>query len=233
MKVMDRPPMIAGLYRYVRNGVASEPRKTLTEIPRSLALNPRYRDEFLFLAGDEASGRDLESFGIEVSRVFADAPEDVRRDAAHKMKHWMCLWAIQEYGEVLWVDWDTVCLRWPDADFWSWCRRYGTPKFVLIPNYWATVNCAVYYANAVWADAMERSFQARVPEPNDELLWRSVLPEDIVQRPEFWWGDRVMNIWKPEEVERVTPATYFAHVRYFEYAELLRREAVAAEAGGV
>ncbi len=101
---MDRPPMIAGLYRYVRHGVASEPRQTLAEIPRSLEVNPRYRDELLFLAGDEDSARVLASFGLEVFRVFTDAQEHVRPDAAHKMKHWVCLWTIREFGEVLWVD---------------------------------------------------------------------------------------------------------------------------------
>ncbi len=226
--------MIAGLYRYVRNGVASEPRKTLAEIPRSLEVNPRYRDELLFLAGDEASAGDLASFGLEVFHVFTDAPEHVRRDAAHKMKHWMCLWAIREFGEVLWVDRDTVCLRWPDDGFWSWGRRFGTPKFVFIPNYWATVNCAVYYVDAGWAEAMERSFGARVEEPNDELPWRSVLPENVARYPYFGWGNRVVNVWAPEEVSRLTSATYFAHVREFGYVEPVRRRRaeVAAGAGG-
>ncbi len=225
--------MIAGLYRYVRGGVVSEPRKTLSEIPQSLAHNPRYHEELTILAGDRASARDLQRLGLTVSRVFSDAPEDVRRDAAHKMKHWMCLWGVREFGEVLWVDWDTVCLRWPDDHFWSWCRRHETPKFVFIPNYWATVNCAVYFVNDVWADAMVQSLRADVSEPNDELLWTSVLPQDVVLRPEFWWGNRVVNVWTPKEVERVTERTYFAHVRRFEFADALRRRmSVLAAAGG-
>ncbi len=134
----------------------------------------------MVLAGDTWSARRLEGFGLEVARVFDDAPAEIHQDAAHKMKHWMCRWALRTYGEYLWVDWDTVLLRPPDAGFWDWCRAHGTPKFIHIPGYWATVNCGVYYAGAGWAEAMDRSFSAEVAEPNDELLWASVLPTDVV-----------------------------------------------------
>ena len=140
------------------------------------------------------------------------------------MKHWMCAWALKEFGEFLWVDWDTVMLRPPDRDFWAWCRACGTPKFVQIPNYWATVNCGVYYSGASWLEAMHQSFEARVSEPNDELLWASVLPGDVASRPEFWWGERVAQVWTRADFQAVGTRTYFAHVKHLEWAEELRGE---------
>jgi hypothetical protein len=134
----------------------------------------------------------------------------------------MCLWALRTFGEFLWVDWDTVALREPDQEFWSFCRADGTPKFIRIPNYWATVNCGVYYAGAAWADRMERSLSAPVGNPNDELLWRSVLPECVTELSEFWWGDRIVNVWTEAEFERVTPRTVFAHVSDLAWAASLR-----------
>lgn len=220
---MNSPPMIAGLYRYVRGGRSSLPLRTLEEIPRSLFVNPWYRDALLFLAGDEDSARDLESFGLRVRRVFADAPKAVHQDAAHKMKHWMCLWAVREFGEALWVDWDTVSLRRPDEEFWAWSRAHETPKFIHIPGYRATVNGGVYYACAAWAEAMERGFAAKVAKPNDELLWASVLPEDVTARPEFWWGQRAVNLWMRDDFRLVDKSTYFAHVRMLSWSDELRR----------
>lgn len=215
-------PMIAGLYPYTRGGVTHPPTVTLAEIPVSLRVNPSYRDELLVLAGDTASARALERFGLAVHRVFDDAPPDIRRDTAHKMKHWMCRWALEEYGAFLWVDWDTVLLRRLDEAFWSWCREKGTPKFVYIPDYWATVNCGVYFASSEWAAAMDQSFAAAVSEPNDELLWASVLPTDVRGRPEFWWGDRVAQIWTRDDFAHVGAETYFAHVKHLEWADELR-----------
>ena len=220
-------PMIAGLYPRTRGGVASRPKRTLREIPASLDINPAYRENLIVLAGDHASSAQLKSLGLRVRRVFHDAPGDVRRDAVHKMKHWMCLWALREFGEFLWVDWDTVMLRSPDEGFWAACRERGTPKFIRIPNYWATVNCGVYYANDGWADAMERSFTTRVSEPNDELLWASVLPSDVRERGEFWWGGQVAHIWDECDFAAVTESTYFAHVRRLNWAERLRALAPA------
>jgi len=219
------PPMIAGLYPYVRGGVVHPPKVTLSEIPASLAANPSYRDDLLVLAGDRTSAAQIEAFGLRVHRVFDDAPSTVRIDAAHKMKHWMCRWALEEYGEFLWVDWDTVLLRPPDESFWAWCRAHGTPKFVHIAGYWATVNCGVYYAGHGWAEAMDRSFDAAVGEPNDELLWASVLPADIAGRPEYWWGHRVAQVWTRDDFARVSPGTYFAHVKHLEWAGDLRKAA--------
>ena len=221
-------PMIAGLYPYVRGGVASPPTVTLSEIPLSLETNRAYRSELLVLAGDEVSADHLRSFGLSVHRVFEDAPAEVRRDTAHKMKHWMCLWALREFGEFLWVDWDTVMLRAPDHQFWEASRAARTPKFVWIESYWATVNCGVYYACAKWLEAMERSFEASVSEPNDELLWASVLPPDVRTRPEFWWGDRVVHVWTADDMHHITPQTYFAHVKQLDWGEAIRERQRAA-----
>lgn len=215
-------PMIAGLYPYTRDGVTYSPKVTLQEIPTSLQVNPSYRDDLLILAGDQRSADHLTSFGLHVHRVFDDAPDEIHRDTAHKMKHWMCLWALREFGEFLWIDWDTVLLRPPDEDFWAYCRSAGTPKFVHIPNYWATVNCGVYYTSDAWLPEMKRSFDAEVSEPNDELLWTAVLPADVTERGEFWFGDRVVNIFTDADFNVVTQRTYFAHVKHLDWAERLR-----------
>ncbi len=221
------PPLISGLYPYTRGGVRQSPRVTLAEVPLSLRVNPTYARDLVVLAGDEESARQLGANGLSVHRVFDDAPTDIHGDSAHKMKHWMCRWALREFGEFLWVDWDTVLLRPPDAAFWSWCCAHPTPKFIRIPGYWATVNCGVYYANAAWSDAMDRSFDAAVSEPNDELLWAAVLPTDVTDRPEFWWGGRAVNVWNDADFRLVGPETYFAHVRDLRWAAALRRSVSA------
>lgn len=221
------PPLIAGLYFYCRDGARRFPARTAAELPQSLRVNPGYRDRLVVYAGDHEAAQLLEKHGLTVHRVLDDAPESVRRDSAHKMKHWMCLQALEEFGEYLWVDWDTVLLRPLDDALWDRCRASGTPKFVRIANYWATVNCGVYYCPGSWAERLRESFDAPVSEPNDELLWRSVLPADVLDRPEFWWGEWVENIWSEAEFARVGPATYFAHVKELGWAEDLRRRAAS------
>lgn len=218
-------PMIAGLYQYARGGIVNPPSVTLAETVESLVVNPAYRTDLTVLAGDPFCAGALEGFGLRVAHVFEDAPPDVVRDSAHKMKHWMCRWALREFGEFLWVDWDTVMIRPPDAAFWEWCRSAGTPKFIRIPNYWATVNCGVYYAGSFWADSMDRSFQNPVTEPNDELMWASVLPDDVTARPEFWWGKRARHIQSPKYFDEIGPDCYFAHVKELHWAPELRRRA--------
>jgi hypothetical protein len=215
------PPLIAGLYPYTRGGVTSPPRVVLQEIAQSLQINPSYRTDLLVLAGDKDSARILEGFGLRVHRSFDDAPEAIHRDTAHKMKHWMCMWALQEFGEFLWVDWDTVLLRPLDEGFWSLCESSPTPRFVWIEDYWATVNCGVYYASREWLPAMERSFDAQVTEPNDELLWASVLPADVRAQERFWWGDRVVQISDERDFAKITASTYLAHVKHLEWAKAL------------
>ena len=218
------PPLIAGLYFYCRDGSRSFPGMTLSEIEQSLRVNPSYREQLVIYAGDRESAGLLSQHGLRVHRVLDDAPPAVHRDAAHKMKHWMCLQALEEFGEFLWVDWDTVLLRDLDTAFWEWCRTAGTPKFIRIDNYWATVNCGVYYCPAGWRGALIESFGAQVERPNDELLWRTVLPADVVERPEFWWNGRVENIWSEDEFSRLVPHSYFAHVKELAWAESLREK---------
>jgi len=219
---MSTPPLIAGLYPYTRNGVTRPPRFTLAEIPESLRVNPWYRERLTVLAGDRTSAEHLRGFGLRPTRIFDDAPPEIQRDAAHKMKHWMCRWALREFGEALWVDWDTVTLKDPDDALWARCRSSPTPRFIRIPGYWATVNCGVYYVPSSWAEAMDASFGAAVEEPNDELLWRAVLPRDVIDRAEFWWAGEAAHVEKMADFEQVGPTAYFAHIKKLGWADALR-----------
>lgn len=216
------PPMITGLYPYARGGAVHRPEVTLSEIPESLLVNPSYRDNLIILAGDQVSASQLRKHDLQVYRIFDDAPEAIQVNAAHMMKHWMCRWALGEFGEFLWVDWDTVMIKYPDDCFWTRCREHGTPKFVHIQNYWATVNCGIYYADSSWSESMSRSFYANVSEPNDELLWASVLPKDVDVRPEYWWGGHVVNLWNCADFDLITKETYFAHVKDLGWADKIR-----------
>lgn len=217
--------MIAGLYPYSRGGQTLRPVVTLREIPESLMVNPLYRERLIVLAGDRVSADQLAGFGLTVHRVFDDAPAWVHADAAQLMKHWMCRWALDELGECLWVDWDTVCIREPDHALAERVRASATPRFIRIPDYWATVNCGVYYVPGAWADAMDRSFEAIVSEPNDELLWRSVLPSDVRQRAEFWWDSEAVHVEQEDEIVGVGSSAYFAHVRRLDWAQAIRARA--------
>lgn len=220
---MSTPPLIAGLYPYVRDGKYHSPYVTLREIPQSLKVNPWYRDELVVLAGDKDSACQLEEFGLDVHRVFDDAPASVQHDMAHKMKHWMCMWAAREFGEFLWVDWDTISLRRPDQRLWEWCRFSKTPKFIRIPGYWATVNCGVYYGNADWADAMEQSFGYEVSEPSDELLWTAVLPSDVRRRPVYWWNNLVVHVQNHDQLCWIDESVYFIHTADLGWADAARK----------
>ena len=62
---------------------------------------------------------------------------------------------------------------------------------------------------------MEKSFSAQVEIPNDELLWKSVLPDDVRNRKEFWLNDYVVNIWTEDDFKDVTENTYFLHLKDF------------------
>ena len=211
-----------GLYPYTRGGVTTTSPRILLEIDASLRINRWEEEGVLFLAGDEWAAGELHARGLPVTHIFTDAPAAIHRDAAHKMKHWMCLWALREFGEFLWVDWDVICLQRPDVPFWDWARSFETPKFIFIPNYWATVNCAVYYACATWADIMEESFVAEVSQPNDELLWSTILPTDVTTRIEFWWDNRVFNIWNKPDYSLMNANAYFCHVRNFNDVEKIK-----------
>jgi hypothetical protein len=223
---MDRalnPPLIAGLFSVQKKGQSTISTKMVNEIRHSLATNPWYREKLLFLAGDSACAKVLEGFDLPVYKVFDDAPSSIHREAAFRMKHWMVFWMLKKFGEVVWIDWDTINLIYPDDFFYAFCRSYDTPKFVYIPGYHATVNCSVYYVSHPWMSAMERSFKASVPEPNDELLWRTVLPKTIVDSPQFWWGDMVVNVWLEKESEWIQKNTYFAHVKTFAYTKSVQK----------
>ena len=63
---------------------------------------------------------------------------------------------------------------------------------------------------------MKRSFNSVVSEPNDELLWKSVLPENICSLNQYWLDDFVINIWEEIDFKDVTENTYFLHLRNFE-----------------
>lgn len=69
---------------------------------------------------------------------------------------------------------------------------------------------------------MERSLSLPVGSPNDELLWRAVLPDGVADAPEYWWGERAVNVWTEAEFDNVSTATVFAHVRDLSWAEPLR-----------
>jgi hypothetical protein len=69
---------------------------------------------------------------------------------------------------------------------------------------------------------MERSFSAPVSIPNDELLWRSILPERVTELPQYWWGERVVNVWTEAEFSRVSSRTVFAHIGNLSWTPALR-----------
>ncbi len=124
--------------------------------------------------------------------------------------------AVKEFKDVVWIDWDTYSVKSIDDFFYNKCFDSNVPKFTFIENYWAVVNCAVYYLNEDYIPQMERSFQSVVSEPNDELLWKSVLPENICSLPHFWLNDLVINIWDESDFNQVTDNTYFLHLKNFE-----------------
>jgi hypothetical protein len=230
--------MIMGLYPYIRNGERRGFKAGLMEeIADSLNCNPFYAEQMMFLAADSSSARILEARGLRVLRIFEDAPEHVWRDTVHKMKHWMGLWALREFGEYLWVDWDTVAVAEPDENFWEGCRSGGTPKYIRIEGYkHAVVNCGVLYVPAAWAAAMERSLHLPARSSNDEHLWEAVLPADVLNRPEFWFGTEVRYISGADRADRVTSKLCFAHLGRgcFDAADAIRaahRNAIAKPVG--
>ncbi len=52
-----------------------------------------------------------------------------------------------------------------------------------------------------------------------------LLPPDIDDRPEFWWGPRVAQVWRRGDFAQVGPETYFAHVKRLDWAPDLRAAA--------
>lgn len=217
------PPLVMGLFSVKKKEKRLVTPKMMKEVARSLEVNPWYRKKVLFLAGDFLSARILEGLGLHVYRNFQEASSEIHDRSAFLMKHWMMLSMLREFGEALWIDWDTINLLPLDQPFFEFCRAYQTPKFVYIPGYHATVNCSVYYVSHHWLKAMEKSFQMNSDFSNDEELWRAVLPSGVIHKPEFWWGDRVVNVWLKNECAWVKPLTYFAHVKTFAYGSQIRK----------
>jgi len=221
MPKLRKPPFIAGLYQYCRAGQCSPPTKTLEEIALSLRANPGYRDMLTVLSGDRNCTAELTKLGLKVTKTFEDAPAFVKSNAAHLMKHWMCIWALREFGEFIWVDWDTLMTKEPQDDFYDYCREHQTPKFIRIKHYWATVNCGVYYAPHAWLDQMTAGLEANLSEPNDELCWAAVLPKDVASDSRFWWGGRVINVWSENDMKSLPDTACFLHVRDLNWANHL------------
>jgi hypothetical protein len=214
---------VSGLYFYTRNGKTSFPKKIISELEKSLQLNSWYKDKLICYADTKEMAEILSDNGLYVHKVFDDAPQEIKNDAAHKMKHWIMLNAAKEFNDVVWIDWDTYSLKLIDETFINKCFQSEHPKFTLIKNYWATVNCAVYYLNNSYIQLMEQSFNSVVSEPNDELLWKSVLPENITSLSQFWLDDFVINIWDESDFKEVTKNTYFLHLKNFEMLSSLNK----------
>jgi len=221
--MIKKHTIVMGLYEYIRNGKYHRERyeKVVNEMSKFIEINEVDRSNIIFLAGDTKSAENMELQDLKVTKVFDDAPNQVLRNKAHIMKFYMTLWAVNEYGSVLWIDWDNIILKWPDKRFWNWCEKYNTLKFTYIPDYWTTVNCGVCFINFNWRNKMERWENLSIKEPNDELIWKEILPGDVTRRHEFWFGDMALNIWYPEDVNFITNNTYFAHVRTFDYYNLI------------
>lgn len=212
------PTLITGLFSKNGNEI---PGKVLHEAHTSLKVNSWYKSRLLFLSGDRSSTLALQQMGVPVYRVFDDAPGFIQQAPVFRMKHWMVFQMLKEHKEILWIDWDTISLKPLDDAFFEYCRQKNTPKFVFIPGYHATVNCSVYYVNQTWLSRMEKSFYLPTKYPNDELMWANILPKDITKRDEYWWGERVVNIWLESECCWVKPKTYFAHIKTFDYIKHL------------
>jgi hypothetical protein len=207
--------VISGLYRNIRDGITLPLDAMLREVQDSLSLNPQYRTLFRCYADSIETASFLRSEGCYVHRIMDNAPDWIVYNSKHLMKHWMMLNAVKEFKNGLWVDWDTYNKKPIDRYFKKFCFSSECPKFTWIKNYWAILNCAVYYLNDMYVDVMEASFSVKVSEPNDELLWASVLPSDIRERECFWLKDFVINIWDESDFADVTSNTYFLHLKDF------------------
>ena len=215
---------VSGLYFYTRNGKSKYPDNIITELEQSLKINPWYKEKLICYADSAKMAEVLVNNGLYVHKVFDNAPIEILIDTAHKMKHWMMLEAVKEFNDVIWVDWDTYAIKPIDEIFIQKCLNTENPKFTFINNYWATVNCAVYYLNKKYIKIMEQSFNSVVDEPNDELLWKSVLPKNINSLKQFWLDDFVINIWDEVDFNNVTENTYFLHLKNFEMLTKLKTD---------
>jgi hypothetical protein len=55
------------------------------------------------LSGNHHCTAALFQLGLKVTKTIEDAPAFVKANSAHLMKHWMCIWALREYGKFIWV----------------------------------------------------------------------------------------------------------------------------------
>lgn len=220
---MNKITCISGLYRNIRGGIEYSSERTKQEIIDSLRINPHYRQQLVCYADCHQNAEFLQNAGCYVHHIFNDAPNEIVFDTKHKMKHWMIYNAVKEFKNVLWIDWDTYNRKPIDKQFIDFCLTNPLPKFTWIKNYWAIVNCAVYYLNEKSLDIMERSFSAKVSEPNDELLWAHVLPENVREIKDYWLNDLVVNIWDESDFSDVTNNTFFLHVKDFTMIENKRQ----------
>lgn len=214
-----------GYYSKFRDGIPKDNSNIQMEIKKSLKINPQYRHIAHFYAGDEIAAEILEQNDLNIHHIITDAPEHVLNNSVHRMKHWICYKALKEFGEFIWIDWDTILLGKLNDAFYDWCRRFDTPKFVYIPDYQWGVNCGVYYANTSWLEPMKESF--KVSHFNDEMLWQSILPPNYQEMKEYWWGSLVVNIsdlYDPLKLEKnpnhtarqfgkITKETVFVHIK--------------------
>lgn len=222
MSKHNNPVIISGLYCDSKNGISKIPHKTVREINESLIINKNYRNDINVLAGDNICSEILSEIGFIPKRVFNDAPESIKNNSVHLMKHWMCIWALKEYNEFIWIDWDTIQIKPLDEFFFDYCRKYNTPKFIYIKKYWAKVNCAIYYSNINWLEKMEMGLSSLVSETNDELCWSKVLPDNLELDHRYWWGDLIINIWDKNDLTKITKNTYFVHVKDFSLYDNLK-----------
>lgn len=214
---MNKITFISGLFRNIRNGITTPSPSIFEEIKNSIHYNPQYKDMLTCYADCQENAEVLSSLGLKVHKVLTNSPIEVIRDSRYKMKHLMVLEALKEFDNIVWVDWDTYNIKPIDEDFTNFCFQNKLPKFTWIPgDYWATVNCAVYYCNCQWIPQIIQSFSSIVSEPNDELMWKSVLPNDIRENPAYWMKDLVVNIWDNIDFKDVSDNTYFLHLKNFE-----------------
>ncbi len=212
---MNDITFVSGLYRNIVSGKLHQSDDVKEEVRESLRINPHYGKQFVCYADTKESADYLREQGCRVHRILDDAPSSVVFDTKHKMKQWIMYNAAREFGNVVWVDWDTYNVRHVDSSFVEYCLRTCNPKFTRINKYWATVNCSVYYLSDQSLDIMRKSFSAKVDDPNDELMWRAVLPCNVSERPEYWLGERAVNIWVEGDFQQVTANTYFLHLKDF------------------
>lgn len=83
-----------------------------------------------------------------------------------------------------------------------------------------------------FATCAERSLDADVPDPNNGLLWASVLPADAEDREALRRGDRVAQVWTEAGSASVTGGPCFAHVKHLHWGRAWEPPRRRGSAGG-